>query len=148
MRIIEPKTVDELEKYYTLRYEILRKPWDQPYSSTKDEWEDQSIHVLTLNENNEAVACGRLQLNSKEEGQIRSMAVRTDMQGKGFGKQIINFIESKALQLNLTTITLDARINAVKFYERNGYIVVGESYLLFGVIQHFRMKKELKSVGN
>jgi predicted GNAT family N-acyltransferase len=143
MKIIEPKTADELEKYFMLRYEILRKPWDQPFSSTKDEWEDKSIHVLMLDDINEAIACGRLQLNSDEEGQIRSMAVRTDLQGKGVGKKIIDYIEAKAIELKLKTIILDARINAVEFYERSGYKVIGESYLLFGIIPHFRMEKKL-----
>lgn len=145
-KIIEPETEVELEKYFNLRYEILRKPWNQPVSSTKDEWEGQSIHVLMLDENNEAVACGRLQLNPNEEGQIRSMAVRNDMQGKGLGKQIIAYIEAKAKDLKLKNITLDARINAVKFYERCGYMVEGESYLLFGTIQHYRMEKKLKVI--
>jgi N-acetylglutamate synthase-like GNAT family acetyltransferase len=144
-RIIEPKTKEELEKYYNLRFEILRKPWNQPVKSTKDEWEDKSIHFLMLDENNNAVACGRLQLNSKEEGQIRSMAVRDDMQGKGIGKQIIDYIEKKAGELKLKTIDLDARMNAVKFYERCGYKVIADSYLLFGVIQHYKMEKHLDS---
>jgi len=141
MKIIEPDSTDELKKYFDLRYEILRKPWNQPYTSTKDEWEDQSIHVLILDENNDAIACGRLQINSKTEGQIRSMAVRTDLQGKGLGKKIINFIEKRAQELKLKIILLDARINAVKFYESCGYKVVGESYLLFGIIPHFKMEK-------
>ena len=97
-----------------------------------------------LDEKNEAIACGRLQLNSKEEGQIRSMAVRDEMQGKGWGKKIIHYIEDKAHELKLKTITLDARINAVKFYERCGYKVIGDSYLLFGIIQHYRMEKKLE----
>src|SRR5436190_13315034 len=117
MRIIEPQTEEDLKKYYDLRYEILRKPWNQPMKSTKDEWEDQSIHVLMLDENNQAVACGRLQINSKTEGQIRSMAVRTELQGKGLGKKIIQYIEQRAKDLKLENIILDARINAVKFYE-------------------------------
>jgi predicted GNAT family N-acyltransferase len=148
MKIIEPTTEEELEKYFNLRFEILRKPWNQPRSSTKDEWENQSIHVLMLDENNQAIACGRLQLNSKTEGQIRSMAVRDEMQGKGFGKKIIDYIEDKAHHLKLKMITLDARINAVKFYERCGYKVVGESYLLFGAIPHFKMEKEITTSGS
>jgi N-acetylglutamate synthase-like GNAT family acetyltransferase len=143
MKIIEPRTEEEVRQYYALRYEILRKPWNQPRQSTMDEWEDQSIHVLMIDEKGSAVACGRLQLNSKEEGQIRSMAVKTDMQGKGMGTEIIKWIEQKARELNLKTIILDARENAVKFYESNRYKVIGESYLLFGVIKHYKMKKDL-----
>src|SRR5690242_11829661 len=108
MRIIEPQSQEDLAKYYNLRFEILRKPWNQPMKSTKDEWEDQSIHVLMLDEKDEATACGRLQLNSKTEGQIRSMAVRTDLQGKGLGKKIIDYIEKRAQELKLKNIILDA----------------------------------------
>ena len=141
-RIIEPITEQELEKYYTLRYEILRKPWNQPKASTKDEWENSSIHVLMLDVNDEAIATGRLQLNNVEEGQIRSMAVRADLQGKGLGSQIINYIEKKAKEKKLSYILLDGRINAVKFYENHGYKIIGDSYLLFGEIKHFRMRKD------
>jgi predicted GNAT family N-acyltransferase len=142
-KITEPTTEEELKKYYSLRYEILRKPWNQPMASTKDEWENNSIHVLMLNEKDEAIAVGRLQLNSDEEGQIRSMAVRGDLQGKGLGSKIMDYIEQKAKEKKLKHILLDARINAVKFYEKHGYKVIGDSYLLFGVIKHFQMRKEI-----
>jgi predicted GNAT family N-acyltransferase len=142
-KIIEAKTSDELEKYYELRYEILRKPWNQPVSSTKDEWEDQSIHILVLDNDNNAIACGRLQLNSKEEGQIRSMAVKTELQGQGFGKKLIKYIEDKASEMKLKRLVLDARENAIRFYESCGYKVTGNSYLLFGVIPHYKMEKDL-----
>jgi N-acetylglutamate synthase-like GNAT family acetyltransferase len=139
--IIEPKFAEEFEAYYNLRYEILRKPWNQLKKSTEDEWENQSIHILMLDENNRAIACGRLQINSGEEGQIRSMAVTTNMQGKGLGGKIIDYIEQKAHNLKLKRLVLDARENAVKFYEHCGYKVIGDSYLLFGVIKHYKMEK-------
>ena len=141
-KIIEPANEEELKKYYDLRYEILRKPWNQPEHSTKDEWEDNSIHVLMLNDKEEAIATGRLQLNNEAEGQIRSMAVRRDVQGQGLGSAIVNYIEQKVIEKKLTCIILDARENAVAFYEKHGYHIIGDSYLLFGVIKHYRMKKD------
>jgi predicted GNAT family N-acyltransferase len=143
MKIIEPSTPEEFEKYFDLRFEILRKPWGQPKSSTQDEWEKISIHVLMINEQEEAVAVGRLQINTPEEGQIRSMAVRTENQGNGFGGKIIRFIEQKAKEKKIQKIILDARENAVHFYEKHGYRITGNSYLLFGTIKHFRMEKEM-----
>ncbi|MCX6292334.1 MAG: GNAT family N-acetyltransferase [Bacteroidetes bacterium] len=142
-RIIEPSSEEELEKYYQLRYEILRKPWNQPVTSTRDEWEKISIHMLMLDENGEGVATGRLQLYNNREGQIRSMAVRTDLQGKGLGTEIIRYIEQKANEKKLDYLILDARENAIHFYEKHGYFVISDSYMLFGVIRHFRMKKNL-----
>src|SRR5262245_31697240 len=85
VKIIEPKTEQELKMYYDLRYEILRKPWKQTYASTFDEWEKNSVHGLMLNDRGEAIAAGRLQINSDEEGQVRSMAVKEGEQNKGLG---------------------------------------------------------------
>ncbi|MBK6838579.1 MAG: hypothetical protein IPG90_10135 [Bacteroidetes bacterium] len=38
---------------------------------------------------------------------------------------------------------LDAREPAVHFYEKHGYKVIAESYMLFGVIPHLKMTKNL-----
>ena len=143
MKIIQPSTNEEWKKYYDLRYEVLRKPWNQPYSSTKDNQEDISVHLLMLNNDGEAIAAGRLQINNKEEGQVRSMAVSDDHQGKGLGSAIVKYIEAMAREKKLKYLVLDGRENAIKFYEKLGYRIVGDAYLLFGVIQHYRMKKEL-----
>ncbi|MBK5285321.1 MAG: GNAT family N-acetyltransferase, partial [Bacteroidia bacterium] len=68
MKIIQPETEQELKMYYDLRYEILRKAWNQPYHTTFDEWEKNSVHALMMNEKGEAIAAGRLQINSDDEG--------------------------------------------------------------------------------
>lgn len=41
-------------------------------------------------------------------------------------------------------IVLNARENAIKFYEKNGYHIIEKSYLLFGKIQHYKMIKRIK----
>ncbi len=142
-KIIQPKSQLEWEKYYQLRYDVLRKPWNQKWSSTRDEWEDISIHFLVLDETERAVGTGRLQLNSDREGQIRSMAVHEKFQRKGIGNLLIHKLEEEALLRGLKSIILDAREPALTFYLKNNYVVIEDSYLLFGVIRHFRMKKEL-----
>ena len=143
MKIIQPSGKEQWEQYYDLRYQVLRKPWNQPVSSTKDNAEDISVHLLMINDKGEAVAAGRLQLNSEIEGQIRSMAVRSDYQGKGLGSAIVRYIEDIAKDRKLKYLVLDSRENAVRFYVKNGYRVTGKSYLLFGMIQHYKMMKEL-----
>jgi len=143
-KIIKPGTADEWKSYYDIRFEVLRKPWNQQQQSTRDEWEDHSIHFLVINENAEGIATGRLQLNSETEGQIRSMAVLEQYRNKNIGHLVIKEIEAEAKSRGLNTITLDAREPALNFYLKNDYIVVGDSYLLFGVIKHFSMKKILE----
>ena len=144
MKIIEPRTASEVDQYYNLRYEILRKPWNQPPQSTRDEHEDISVHVLMVDDNGQGVATGRLQINSPEEGQIRSMAVADAWQDKGLGRKIMEHIEQVANERQLKRIVLDARSEAVGFYEKMGYKVIADSYFLFNTIQHYRMEKFLK----
>ncbi len=139
--IIEPTSQDDLADYYRIRYEVLRKPWNQPVSSTKDDTESSSIHILVKNSESISVATGRIQFNTDDEAQIRSMAVSNECQGQGIGSLMMNHLEKIALEKNIKTIVLDARENAIAFYEKNGYETVSTSYLLFGKIQHFKMKK-------
>lgn len=143
LNILHPHSEEEWNKYFRLRYEILRKPWNQPESSTKDDAEDRSVHWLITDQNGKAVGAGRLQINSDTEGQIRSMAVDNTFQSKGIGSLLIQEIEKEALKRKLKKIVLDAREEAVNFYLKNGYKVIGDSYLLFGVIRHFKMQKSI-----
>jgi len=141
--IIEPITENDLADYYRIRYEILRKPWNQPSATTKDDTEHLSVHLLVRDENGKAVATGRMQFNSPTEAQIRSMAVIDGYQGKGIGSFIIQHLEKIAASKNIKQILLDSRENAVSFYLKNGYVIEAPSYLLFGEIKHFRMIKYL-----
>ncbi len=142
-RLIIPSTKKELKLYYDLRFEVLRKAWKQPKKSVKDEWENISLHVLMLNEEGEAIATGRLQINSNEEGQIRSMAVKENYRNYGLGTIVLHFLEEQALKKKLNRIILDARDKAVHFYEKNGYVSEGPSYTLFEEIPHVKMSKLL-----
>jgi len=143
MKIVVPSSAEELKMYYDLRFEMLRKPWNRPYTSTIDEDENNSVHALMLDENGKGVAAGRLVLNSDIEGQVRSMAVAQGLQGKGLGTKILKHLEDEARKKNFRHIVLDAREGAVAFYKKNGYNPEGDSYILFGVIPHVRMKKIL-----
>ena len=67
--IITPKTQFEIEIYYKIRFEELRKPWNQPLGSEKDAIEDQCVHrMLKMNDNFIGVA--RLQYNKGSQAQI------------------------------------------------------------------------------
>lgn len=144
MKIIEPNSSAEFEQYYNLRYEVLRKPWLQPKGSEKDDGDKSSIHRMIIDESNgKAVAVGRLQFNTREEAQIRYMAVSDNYQLKGYGNIIVKTLEDIALKKGIRNIILQARENALKFYWKNGYEIIEKSYLLFDEIQHWLMVKKI-----
>src|SRR5882724_7509709 len=118
MNVFQPQSPEDLEKYYRLRYEVLRKPWGWERGSELADDEDKCVHAMICNELNEAIAVCRLQMNSADEAQIRFMGVRDDQQGKGVGKVIMNYLEHVAKEKGATRVILQAREIALEFYKK------------------------------
>ena len=141
MEIREPKTKEEREKYYLLRWKVLRQPWNQPPGSERDALEDQAKHFAAFEEAN-IFGVGRLDHVDTSIYQIRFMAVEPGCQSKGIGAILMNTLEMDAWNSGAIEIILHAREQAVGFYEKLGYVCIEPSHLLFGEIQHFLMKKK------
>ena len=142
-KVKEATSIKDIVGVIGLRYKILRQPWNQPIDTATDAMELTSINACIEDENGNVIACGRLQENENKVGQIRYMAVDTHCQGKGLGKLIVEFLEEKAKNLQLKKIELQARENAVNFYESQGYTIKEKSFLLWGIIQHYLMEKKV-----
>jgi N-acetylglutamate synthase-like GNAT family acetyltransferase len=141
-KTITPVTDSDFENYYKCRWELLRKPWNQPVGSERDEIEDSSIHRMVVSNNN-AIAVGRLHYIASTTAQIRYLAVKKTYQRQGVGKAIYSCLEEEARNNQVKLIILHARENAVSFYEKLGFTVVKKTYLLFNEIQHYEMHKHL-----
>lgn len=144
-KIRQPTGEDEFKVYYQLRWKLLRAPWNQPRGSEVDDLENQSFHLMAIDEKNEVIGVARLQFNSNSEAQIRYMAVADSHQRRGIGRELIRALEDHARSSGSKKIVLDARERAVDFYKKMGYEISEKSYLLFDEIQHFRMLKTLTS---
>jgi ribosomal protein S18 acetylase RimI-like enzyme len=89
------------------------------------------------------VGVGRGHFNNPTEGQVRYLAVDPAYQGKGIGGQVLAELEKRLHAKGATTIVLNARETAVKFYTKHGYTVTGAAPTLFDIIPHSRMQKTL-----
>ncbi len=98
-RIDTPKTDEDFERYFQFRWEVLRKPWNYPPGSEKDEYETVSEHRTVIDGKGNIVACGRVHLNTTEEAQIRHIAVSSDHMRKGLGQMILSALETVARNL-------------------------------------------------
>ena len=143
LKIIEPKSIEEFESYFHLRWEILRKPWGQPKGSERDESDSVGFNRMVLNKKDYPIGVGMLLINSVQVAQIRFMAVSENCQRMGVGTLLVDCLESIAREHKCPHIILHSRENAVTFYKNSGFKVVEKSYLLFGEIQHFLMQKNL-----
>jgi GNAT superfamily N-acetyltransferase len=144
MLLRSPITESELEAYYALRWKILREPWNQATGSEKDEFEGEAVHLAAWNAVGKLIGVGRLHRVLGNCGQIRFMAVDPEQRSHGVGKAILRELEIRAIKLGIQEIKLNSREEAVPFYEKNGYRVVGSSHTLFGAIPHFEMWKRLR----
>jgi len=138
-----PQSEAEWDGYFDLRWRVLRAPWQQPRGSEKDDLESDSEHLMIVGKDKRPLAVGRLQFNSATEAQVRFMAVEPAEQGRGLGGIILQEFERRARAAGATSIVLNARDHAQRFYEKHGFIVIGSAPTLFGSIQHVRMRKEL-----
>ena len=146
MRLITPKTNAEFTQYYHLRWRILRKPWGQAEGSERDDMDDKGeefCHHLAAVKKQKIIGVARLEFPTKETAQLRYMAIDNLYQKQGIGRRIVQHMEQYAVQKKSQVLFLNARENALGFYEKLGYEITGKSYLLFDSIQHYKMSKTL-----
>lgn len=141
--LIEPSSPDDLDRYYQLRWKILRAPWNQPPGSERDPLDDRSTHIMAVNNTRELLGVGRLHFNSISVGQVRYMAVAVCHQRSGIGTLILDSLEHRARQLGATRIVLDARETAIGFYRKRGYLPTGPGPMLFRQVAHVHMCKKI-----
>ena len=60
MRIVEPASSEDFHRYYELRWKILRAPWQQPRGSERDPQDDDSTHLMLVDDRNRVAGVGRL----------------------------------------------------------------------------------------
>lgn len=123
--IRSPITSDEWLKYDDFRWEILRKPLKLSHIPLKDTLEDISTHMMALDDQDKVIACGRVHMNNINEAQIRYMGVSLEHRRIGLGSKMIDKLEDIAKTKGAKKIVLNARAEAIKFYESLGYIETG-----------------------
>ncbi len=92
------------------------------------EWDDAdeiAHHLLVLDDQAKPIACARL-LNN---GSIGRMAVLKGWRGLGLGSALLTKAISLQQQQGWQMISLSAQMHAVSFYQRAGFVVIGQPYL-------------------
>ena len=95
-----------------------------------------------MREGTELVACLVLKPLDEHCIKMRQLAVRESSQGKGFGRELVNYAHSFARERGYAEIVLHARETARGFYEKLGYEAEGDSFTEVG-LPHLAMRKKL-----
>jgi N-acetylglutamate synthase-like GNAT family acetyltransferase len=139
--IRSPRTPEEWDHYFDLRYRVLREPWKQVRGSERNDGDAQAEHFAYF-QKNQLVGVSRLDVMSPKQCQIRFMAVDHMNQGTGIGKALMLHMEQRAWEHGVQEIILHAREVAIPFYTNLGYMIIKKSHLLYGEIQHYLMSKQ------
>ena len=144
--VAEPAASD-WDAYYTLRWRVLRAPWDQPPGSERDELEAPACHRLARLGTGEIIGVGRVHRVDAGTAQVRYMAVAEHWRGSGIGTRLLSALEEEARAMGATRVVAQVRKGAVTFYTNRGYVETRPGDTLFGCVAHVWMEKALDSPG-
>ena len=130
----------DLQQEYHLRDTILRIPLGLVFHLTPEQicHEESDFHFGLFDGDN-LCACV---IATPGQYKIRQMAVREDLQQQGLGRQLMLQTEHALLDAGANELTLHARDIATGFYEKLGYLAVGDWFTEVG-IPHLKMRKAL-----
>ena len=168
-----PKKIPN-EAYYDCRYKILREPLGFLPGSEILNDDGEAIHAFAT-VGSKIVGVGRIHLipaesdgsqpdhagpgaaicppfsplstsNARPAVQIRQMGVLASNQRHGTGSKILKRLEQEAFsQFEAKYGFLQARENAVQFYQSQGWSIIDEPYTIPKIGIHYSMMKSLES---
>ncbi len=149
-----------LDEIFQLRWEVLRNSRPREEAEFEGDFNMETYHIGVFDkENGKVLCCASFMKNDLIFGhafvpngyQLRGMATRTDLQGKGLGISLLKFSKAILLRENkwLEYFWCNARISAREFYEKNGWEVMTQPFIVNisgEEIPHVKMYKNLQQI--
>jgi len=103
--------------------------------------EDDLVAILSCCQQN------NIQWNDGYQWRIRGMAVTSELQGQGYGQQLVTralfHLRDHSLHSRPIRVWLNARENARHFYEKLGFELIGEPFEIEGIGFHWLMTQQV-----
>ena len=138
--MIKAKIVDYHEFFDQIRNvrdNVFSDEQGIPRHIESDGLDATAIHSIVFDKNIE-IGTGRL----LSDGHIGRVAVKKQYRGKGIGKMIMQDLIDKATSMLFPKVWLSSQYHAKGFYEKLGFIEIGNIYQEAD-IDHIKMKKKL-----
>ncbi len=94
------------------------------------------------------VAMGGFKRLSDDLADLRRMRIARELQGQGYGTELLRELERRAFQSGVRTLCLDTarrRPLTLNFYGKHGYQQTGQSF--YGAVETVQFGKELELAG-
>ena len=110
----------ELAQARRIRKKVLEDEQGFPHEVNIDGNDHQAHHALVF-EGRKPVATARLMPTPDCKGKIARIAILKSHRGKGLAKDLIRFIESKAMSLCFTSVLIEPHAHLENFLKQLGY---------------------------
>lgn len=149
--LIDPQRDDQWESYVACRVRNLYTPYGLPASCADNELDRPRSRADILHRaamiDGRIVGVGRLDMQpAREKGpsaQLRYFAVDPETRGTGIGRSLMTEFELLARERAVRYLWMEARQEALGFYERCGYADIGIGPTKWGIIPHRILEKDL-----
>ena len=132
--------IDIKEISYPSTWEIRHKVmWpEKPLAFVKLPKDEEGLHLgLFLNDCLVSIVSAFI---IDGEAQFRKFATLEEVQGKGYGSQLLSHLFNRLIKMKVQKIWCNARVDKVPFYQRFG-LVKTENYFSRGEIKYVIMEK-------
>ena len=116
-----------------------------PREEEIDDDDDHAVHCVGYLEG-VPVAAGRLVVTGTY-GKVGRMAVLKEHRGKRLGAEVLAALEREGMARGVPLFRLSAQLSARGFYDRAGYVAVGDVYDEIG-IPHIAMEKVARRISD
>ena len=134
-----------LREAMAVRFAVFVDEQGVPPEMERDEHDDVAdarvVHALVRAESI-PIAAGRLYERDRETAQIGRMAVLLTARGLGAGRAMLDALLVEGRRRGYARARLSAQTHAMPFYERAGFVAIGETYDDAG-IPHRDMERAL-----
>ena len=139
-KIISPSSVEDFQRYYRLRWALLRQPLKLPEGSEQDALETQAFHCMAVAADQSIMAVGRIHFTDRFNTRIRYLAVHEAYRRQGVGSAITTRLIDWARQCQAKKCWLKARATAVSFYLQQGFMLIEQTPSELQ-LEHFLMER-------
>lgn len=126
LKLIDHGTKD-YQDMVDLRRAILRRPLGLEFDPAELEREKEDI-LIGCFEDDKLEGCCLLTKQDEKTVRLRQMAVLSGLQGKGFGRVLMQFAENIARDRGYKKISMHARKSAAGFYSKLGYKIASAEF--------------------
>ena len=121
------KWIDVLSQLKNIREKVFIQEQKVTPELEWDGMDEMALHFLVFKDE-EAIGCARA-IVIKSQMQLGRMAVLKEYRGQGIGSTLIEKVIVTAKLKQLSSIHISAQCNAINFYVKFGFEVMGDTYL-------------------